>query len=94
MATKKWTYHITHSYEDVESGLKVSSLTQLYQTGVYMIVNNDAAAQFNFKPSQMVNLERKLIKAQDSEFIKNLIFGRKITVIENEDGLYEDEDKN
>lgn len=80
---KKWKYHTSHNYK--RDGQEVSAITQLYQVGVYMIINSDPALQFNMTPNQMVSLERKLKKSKD---ITDLEFGREITVID--DGLYKE----
>ncbi len=86
--SKKWKYHLTHSFKDAER--EHHAVTQLYKVGVYMIVNNDPRLQFNMTPNQMVTMERKLKKSLEKEDISDLQFGKEITVIENEDGFYEE----
>jgi hypothetical protein len=86
--TKKWKYHVTHSFKD--KGKETKGITQLYQIGVYMIVDNNPRLQFNITPNQMVSMERRLKKAFKEGEITDLEFGREITVIENEEGFYEE----
>jgi len=88
MATKKkiFKYHVTHSFTDIESNKKVSMATQLYQVGVYGIINNDPALQMSIKPSDMVKIERNLNKQLREGKISDLEFGREIIVEDN--GLY------
>ncbi len=62
-------------------------ITQLYQIGVYAIVNNNPKYQFSFNPKDIVKLEKRLQKDYDNGKIKDLIFGVPITVT-TEDGLY------
>lgn len=87
--TKKWKYHKSHSFE-TKDGSKISMITQLYQVGVYAIVNNDPAAQFNLTPNQLVTAERNLKKQEKEGEIKNLQFGIPITVTEDESGFYKE----
>ncbi len=84
---KKWTYHTSHSFYDVETKQKVSAQTQLYQTGVYIIVNNNPAMQSGTTPIRMVRLEKELNKRFESGKITDLEYGREIIVVE-EDGFY------
>ncbi len=88
MKNKKWKYHLTHSFKDKEK--EHYGVTQLYQIGVYMIVNNNPQLKFNMKPNQMVIMERKLRKSFEKGEISDLKFGKEITVIENENGFYEE----
>ena len=84
---KPITYHVSHSF--IENGSKVTCLTQLYQVGVYCIINNDPANQFCISPMSMTKIEKRL-KQQDKEhIISNLEFGRAITVT-NESGFWEE----
>ena len=85
---KKWNYHVTHSFKD--KGKETKGITQLYQIGVYMIIDNNPRLQFNITPNQMVSMERRLKKAFEKGEISDLEFGREITVIENEEGFYEE----
>lgn len=85
---KKWKYHVSHSYKI--KGKETKGITQLYQIGVYLIVNNNPQRQFNFTPNQMVTTERRLKKAFKEGEITDLEFGREITVIKNESGFFEE----
>lgn len=88
--TKKWKYHKQHSYHHIKDNEKVTVLTQLYKVGVYGIIDGNPALQFTCKPSDIVKIEKKLIKAQEKGEIKDLEFNIPITVIVDEDGLYKE----
>lgn len=83
--SKKWTYHKSHSFE--HKGVKVNFITQLYQVGVYGIINGDPATQGGFTPSGLVKLEQQLKKDAEKGEITNLEFGIPITVTEDKNGL-------
>jgi len=91
MATKKWTYHKSHTCEI--SGEKQSFITQLYKVGVYAILNGESNQQFNLTPANMVGIERKLRISEIEGTITNLVFGPPITVIEDENGYYKEIEK-
>ena len=78
-------YH--ESYKYMKNGESVVVLTQLYQVGVYCIVNDNT--QFGFDPIQLVNLEKSLKLAEKKGEIANLEFGRAITVTD-ESGFWEE----
>jgi len=86
---KTWTYHVSHKFTQTSSGKKVSVLTQLYKTGVYAIVNNDPAMQLSLEPKALVKIETGLKKDFAAGKIKDLEFGRAITV-SNETGYFEE----
>ena len=65
------TYHGHHSYV-TDEGQKISFSSQLYQIGVYGIINNDPAQQGNFTPMQLKAAEKKLAKALDKGDIESL----------------------
>ena len=75
----KVTYHKQHRYTDPE-GKQVELNTQLYKIGVYGIINADPALQFNLEPSQLAELEEKLIKDEESGEIKDLELNYEVTV--------------
>lgn len=83
----KVTYHTNHSFE--KEGKKHSFVTQLYKIGVYGILNNDSSMQANFKPTEIFYMEKQLIKDEKDGKIKNLQFGRSITV-DNSSGFWEE----
>lgn len=85
--SKKYTYHTSHSFIIVENEKKTSMQSQLYQVGVYVIVNSDPSMQFNATPAMMVKQEKVLNKALEDNEIKDLVYGLKITVQEV-DGLW------
>ncbi len=85
---KKYTYHVTHNFT-TEKNEKVSFVSQLYQVGVYAIINSNAALQFNLLPSDIVKTEKKLTKDFNSGKITDLRFGREITVSDSS-GFWEE----
>lgn len=84
----KCTYHTNHSYKD-KDGTEVKFVTQLYQVGVYGIVNNNPALQGNFTPPAISKLEKKLKAEEAAGTITDLQFGPKIKV-SDESGLWEE----
>lgn len=56
---KTYKYHTSHSYKDVATGLTSQLITQLYQIGVYGIINNNPSLQFSTSPSKLVKTEAK-----------------------------------
>ena len=83
---KIYTYPITATW--MENGAKSSYVSQLYQTGIYIIFNNDPAAQGCMSPSGMVRLVKKLKKSEEENKISNLIFSDTISV-SDEAGFWE-----
>lgn len=86
---KTFTYHKSHSFVYVESGQKQSFATQLYQIGVYGIMNNNPSLQGNFEPKDIVKAEKNFKKLQEQGIIKDLVFGTPITVAQI-DGLWKE----
>jgi hypothetical protein len=86
----KWTYHTSHSYT-TEKGEKVSFVTQLYQVGVYGIINNDPSTQGCFTPAHIVSVEKALRKCERAGKITDLVFGTEI-IVSDGSGLYEEVD--
>lgn len=84
---KKWKYYISASW--IENGSIHGFITQLYKIGVYIIFDNDPAAQLNLNPNDLQKLCKKLSKEYAENKITNLSYGREITVIEK-DGFYEE----
>lgn len=85
--SKNVTYH--KSYKYMENDESIVILTQLYQVGVYCIVNDDPNMQFGLDPIQLVKLEKKLKLAEKKGEITNLEFGIPITVTDKS-GLWEE----
>jgi hypothetical protein len=79
---KTFTYHKSLSFIDLESGQKHSFATQLYQIGVYGILDNNSSMQGNYEPKDLVKTETKLKKLQKAGVIKDLVLGTPITVAE------------
>lgn len=88
MKAKKWTYHTSHSFILKETGQKVSMMSQLYQIGIYIILNGDSNLQANVTPTNMVSQEKKLKKDLQNGKITDLVFGSQITVTTDKDGFY------
>ena len=83
MATiKKFTYHKSHSFIDVETNETITFATQLYKVGVYGILNNSSAMQGNYEPKAIAKAEKHLKKLQEQGVIKDLTFGTPIIVSE------------
>lgn len=85
----RWTYHVSHSYRN-KDGKTVDFITQLYQIGVYCIINGDPKLQFGSTPKDIKSTEMKLLKLETKGEITELRFGRKITVIKNDNGFFEE----
>lgn len=92
---KRWKYHTSHKcvYMDKGKEYPISFVTQLYQVGVYGIVNGDAGSQGGYTPNQLVTMERRLKKQQEAGIIKDLEFGREIIVTTDEDGFFVEVDE-
>jgi hypothetical protein len=85
---KTITYHKSHSFVD-NNGNTISFATQLYQIGVYVIINNNPTMQGNFNPKQIVKIEKELNRQKENGEITELNFGTPITVAEV-DGFWEE----
>lgn len=84
--TKKTTYPVSGTF--TWNGKHQSFVTQLYQVGVYCIVNNDPAQQCSLTPKDMAKFARGLRKDQESGKITDLQFGREIIVSTDTGGLW------
>lgn len=80
-----WTYHMTHSYK--LNGIQMNFVSQLYQVGVYCILNNDPSRQSCMIPKNIVEAEKLLRKAEEEGTITDLVFGTEITV-SDDTGLF------
>ena len=69
---------------------KTECITQLYQIGVYAILNGKSELQFNWSPNILVKIEKHLKKQAESGEISDLVFGREIVVVINDDGCFEE----
>jgi flagellar basal body rod protein FlgC len=87
---KTFTYHKSHSFVDVKTGQKITFATQLYQVGVYGIMNNNSSMQGNYEPKDIVKAEKNFVKLQEQGIIKDLVFGTSITVAQI-DGFWKKE---
>ena len=81
------TYHKSHSF--VQDNNKIECITQLYQIGIYCIINGNPSAQFCMCPRDMVKLEKRLKLREKKGVIANLKFGTPITVTD-ESGLWKE----
>jgi hypothetical protein len=88
--SKKWKYHTHFSFTstDTKVGIKHTFQTQLYQVGVYGIWDNRSEYQGNYTPNQIVSIEKKIRQHELKGKLKDLEFGREITVTTDENGLY------
>lgn len=87
MAKKKqWKYYasseITHPDDTIE---KYQS--QLYQTGVYVIFNDNSTQQASFSPAKMQKMCKQMQKDVENGTLKAVKWGREI-VVEEVNGLY------
>jgi len=78
----KVTYHKSHTLITLD-GKEFNFATQLYQIGVYGIVNNDPSLQSSFQPQQIKKMERDLMKDKKEGKIKDFILGIPITVTDD-----------
>lgn len=89
---KEYTYHKSHKAVYLgEKGENITMhfVTQLYQVGIYGIVNGDASMQGSYEPKQLVNMEKKLRKQLKEGKVLSLEFGTPITVTD-ESGLWKE----
>lgn len=84
----KVTYNICHSFKD-KNGRQQTMVSQLYQTGIYVIYNNDSSLQGSSTPQKIRKLQEKLRKDERAGLITDLIFGSEITV-SNDSGLWKE----
>jgi len=85
---KKWTYHVSHTYQENDNVINLT--TQLYQIGVYAILTiNGQFEQYNFPPSALVTIEKKLKKRAETTNVE-IKWGREITVVLDKDGFYKE----
>ena len=96
---KVWTYSPHHSFTGHEDGKihTASMQSQLYKTGLYVIINNDSRLQFNYTPEGMMKAEKDIRKREKAGTITDLVFSSPIRVTKDEDGFFiqinEDEQK-
>ena len=84
----KVTYHKSHKVVTNE-GAEHTFVTQLYQTGVYGILNNDPSMQGNYTPAQIRKMEKSIQKDVDEGKLKSVELGVPITVTEKS-GFWEE----
>lgn len=85
---KKYKYYV--SIEWVETGMKFSMLTQLYQIGVYVcIYEGSQPNQFGADPKRLGRKQSKHIAALKAKGI-DVTLGREITVYEDEQGFWKE----
>ncbi len=86
--SKKWKYHTSYSFTENEKECTIA--TQLCKIGVYTIFDNDPARQGGMTPSQMAKMDKDIRKHEEDGTITDVVFGRPITVIEDENGFYKE----
>jgi hypothetical protein len=87
---KVWIYSPHHSFTGHE-GDKVfptSMQSQLYKTGLYVIINNDARLQFNYTPEGMMKAEKDIRKREKAGTVTDLVFSSPIRVTTDDDGFF------
>lgn len=83
---KIWTYSSFHSF--IDNGENFSLASQLYQTGIYFIVNNDPTLQGGFlTPEELVKAEKRLRKLVIENKITDLHFSPAIKVTTDDYGF-------
>ena len=87
----KYTYHKAHKYTTLDND-EVRFISQLYQLGIYAIINDDSSLQFNLGIKDVVRMEKKLNKSFKEGKIKDLEFYSPITVTD-EGGLLKEIDE-
>lgn len=88
MKNKTYQYHTSHGFT-AKDGEKITFNTQLYSTGVYGIINNNAGMQGSFEPKDIVKMEKVLKNSLEKGEIKDLVFGALIKVEYTENGYVE-----
>lgn len=87
MAKKKtWTYYRSGKML-LKDGTATSFATQLYQIGVYLIIDNNSALQGGTHPKNMERLVKDWEKKKEEG--ATILWGSSITVTE-EDGFFEE----
>lgn len=89
MANKIYSYYVSYSYFDIKLNKNISILTQLYLIGIYIIINNNPSEQYNLNPKDLVKIDKDINNNEKKNLIKDLIKGRKINVIETDNGYEE-----
>ena len=87
--SKKFKYRTSMRFTDTEDGSKHELITQLYKVGVYGIWDNNSSSQGGYVPSQLVRIQKRFRQLQEEGKIKDLEFGREITV-SDETGFWEE----
>ena len=85
---KTWTYHKSH-IAIINNDIKIKFGTQLYDIGVYAIINDDTDAQMSLTPKEMVKFEKQLKEQLDNHQIDSIEWGSEITVEETDAGYVE-----
>jgi len=88
--SKIWKYSPSHSFNIEHEGVIIRNnmMSQLYKVGVYVIINNDPALQFNVTPNDMMKAEKKLNRDMISGKITELVLSYSIRVTLDENGFY------
>ncbi len=84
----KVSYSTYYSFKD-KDGQKHSMTSQLYQVGVYLILNNNSSLQASSTPQKMKKVQDKLRKDEVAGRITELVLGPEITV-SDDSGLWKE----
>ena len=84
----KITYHKSHSFVD-KDGEAHTFVTQLYEVGVYGILDNNPRWQGHFTPNQIKKMEKNLQKEKNAGNIQSFELGIPITV-SDESGFWKE----
>lgn len=84
---KIWEYSPFVSFKD-DKGKEHSLATQLYQTGIYMIFDNNPALQGGIRdPIQLVNMQKKMKDNAKNKKITDLELSAPIQVTTDDSGF-------
>jgi hypothetical protein len=83
---KVWEYSAFHSFK--LNGKESSMTSQIYSIGLYVIYDNNSTQQGGHEtPQPIVNLQKKLRKAEKAGEITDLHFSPPIKVTTDDDGF-------
>lgn len=85
---KKFKYFVSSEITHPDGTIEKYQ-SQLYQTGVYVIFNDNSAQQASFSPAKMQKMNKQMQKDLDAGELKSIQWGKEITVTEV-DGLWKE----
>jgi hypothetical protein len=88
MNIKEWSYPVSATWTN-NKDQKEHYATNLYQTGVYLIINDKPKLQFNLTPQDMQDTYEAMLEDEEAGHLSDIKWGRKIVVIK-EKGFYKE----